>query len=41
MPARVNIETGAKMFSPDTVERLHKLVQNQSQPAHTIETPEY
>ncbi len=41
VPARVNIETGEKMFSPDTMERLHKLVRSRSQPAHTIEMPVY
>jgi len=41
VPARVNVETGEKMFSPDTVERLHELVRSQSQPTHTIETPVY
>ena len=41
VPARVNVETGEKMFSPKTVERLHKLVRSRRQPVHTIKTPVY
>lgn len=41
VPARVNIETGEKQFSPETVERLQKLVRSQRQPVHTIETRVY
>lgn len=41
VPARVNIETGEKMFSPDTVERLHRLVRSRRRPVHTVETPVY
>ena len=35
VPARVNVETGEKHFSPETVERLQQAV------CRTIETPVY
>ena len=41
VPARVNVETGERMFSPEIVERLHELVRTRRQPARTIETPVY
>ena len=41
VPARVNIETGEKYFSPETVERLQQAVWEQCQPVRTIETPVY
>jgi len=41
VPARVNIETGEKYFSPETVERLQQAVWKQCQPVRTIETPVY
>ena len=41
VPARVNVETGEKYFSPRTVERLQLAVWEQCQPVRTIETPVY
>ena len=43
VPARVNLETGERHFSPETVERLHQIVQEDSLAARTrtIETPVY
>ncbi len=41
VPARVNIETGEKYFSPETVKRLQQAVWEQCQPVRTIETPVY
>ncbi len=41
VPARVNVETGEKHFSPETVERLQLAVWEQCQPVRTIETPVY
>ena len=41
VPARVNVETGEKFFSPETTERLQQAVWNDCQPARTIETPVY
>ena len=41
VPARVNVETGEKHFSPETVERLQQAVWEQYRPVRTIETPVY
>ncbi len=41
VPARVNVETGEKHFSPETVERLQQVVWEQCRPVRTIETPVY
>ena len=41
VPARVNVETGERYFSPETVERLHQAVWEQYRPVRTIETPVY
>ena len=41
VPARVNIETGEKYFSPETVERLQQAVWERYRPVRTIETPVY
>lgn len=39
VPARVNMETGEKYFSPETVERLQQTVWGERQPSRVIETP--
>ena len=39
VPARVCEETGEEFFAPDTVEKLHALIQGQQQPKRLIETP--
>lgn len=41
VPARVNIDTGEKYFSPETVERLHQAVWGKCHPVRTIMTPVY
>lgn len=41
VPARVNLETGEQLFSPDTVERLQKMVWQQSKPKRVIQVPVY
>ena len=41
VPARVNVETGEKYFSPETVERLQQAVCEHHHPVRTIETPVY
>ena len=41
VPARVNLETGERYFSPETVERLHQIVWDDALPARTIEIPVY
>ena len=35
---RVNLKTGERHFAPDTVERLHQIVQAERLPSHTVET---
>lgn len=39
VPARVCLETGERLFSPETVERLQKTVWEQRTPDRVIETP--
>jgi YgiT-type zinc finger domain-containing protein len=41
VPAWVNVETGEQLFSPDTVERLQKMVWKQKQPKRVIQVPVY
>ena len=41
VPARVNIETGERYLSPETVERLQQAVWERCRPVRTIETPVY
>ncbi len=41
VPARVCEETGEQFFSPETVERLQKMVWGREKPKKTIETPVY
>ena len=39
VPARVCRETGERLFSPETVERLQHIVWEQRTPSRIIETP--
>lgn len=41
VPARVDLETGERLFSPQTVERLQHLVREQSRPSRVMATPVY
>ena len=41
VPARVNVETGERYFSPETVELLQQAVWEQYRPIRIIETPVY
>lgn len=41
VPARVNVETGENHFSPETVERLRKIVRERRSPVRTIQIPVY
>lgn len=41
VPARVNVETGEKYFSPETVELLQQAVWEQHRPIRIIETHVY
>jgi hypothetical protein len=39
VPAQVNVETGERFFSPQTVERLQRIIWEERQPARFIQTP--
>jgi YgiT-type zinc finger domain-containing protein len=39
VPARVCVETGEQLFSPETVERLQQTIWGQKTPSRIIETP--
>ena len=41
VPARVNAETGERLFSPETVEHLRAIVTDRRAPVRTVETPVY
>ncbi len=39
VPARVNLETGEQLFSPETVERLQTMVWEQRKPSRVMQVP--
>lgn len=39
VPARVNVETGERYFTPETVERLQQMVWEEHTPSRIVETP--
>jgi hypothetical protein len=39
VPARVNLETGERLFAPDTVRRLQQIVGDRGAPTRTIQAP--
>jgi YgiT-type zinc finger domain-containing protein len=39
VPARVDEETGARYFSPSTVERLQEIMWSEQAPDRVVETP--
>jgi YgiT-type zinc finger domain-containing protein len=41
VPARVSSETGERLFSPQTVQRIHEIVQGHQKPTRTMTTPVY
>lgn len=41
VPARVCLETGEQFFSPETVERLQRMIWGEEKPKRVIETPVY
>jgi len=41
VPARVCVETGERLFSPETMERLQKIIWEQRKPKRVIEAPVY
>jgi YgiT-type zinc finger domain-containing protein len=41
VPARVCLETGEQFFSPETVERLQRMILEDEKPKKVIQTPVY
>ena len=41
VPARVCLETGERLFSPETVERLQQMIWSPQKPKRIIQTPVY
>lgn len=41
VPARVCIETGERLFSPETVEKLQQIIRKNKTPQRLIQTPVY
>ena len=41
VPARVCVETGERLFSPETVERLQQVIWKHEKPVRILETPVY
>jgi YgiT-type zinc finger domain-containing protein len=39
VPARVCLETGERLFSPETVERLQYVIWEQKEPSRKVEVP--
>lgn len=39
VPARVNVETGERFFSPETVERLQQIVREGRSPTRVLQAP--
>ena len=39
VPARVNLDTGERLFAPETVRRLQQIVWERGSPARTIQAP--
>ena len=39
VPARLCLETGERLFSPDTVERLQQMIWEQRGPSRKVEVP--
>jgi hypothetical protein len=39
VPARVNVETGERLFAPETVEKLQQIIWQQPEPVRQISTP--
>jgi hypothetical protein len=39
VPARVNVETGERLFSPETVEHIQRIIHSQRNPDRILATP--
>ncbi|MCB0257232.1 MAG: YgiT-type zinc finger protein [Anaerolineae bacterium] len=41
VPARICVETGERLYSPETVERLQQVIWGQREPVRLLQTPVY
>ena len=41
VPARVNVDTGEQLFSPQTVEQLQRMIHGGERPVRVVQTPVY
>ena len=41
VPARLSVQTGEQLFSPETVEKLHHLLLGKRPPVRFVQTPVY
>jgi YgiT-type zinc finger domain-containing protein len=41
VPARVNLDTGEQLFSPQTADHLQRMVWERSQPVRVMQVPVY
>ena len=41
VPARVCVETGEQLFSPETTQRIQQMIRGKEKPSRIIETPVY
>ena len=41
VPARVNVDTGEQLFSPQTVEQLQQMIHAGAKPVRMVQTPVY
>ncbi|MEI7870010.1 MAG: YgiT-type zinc finger protein [Candidatus Methylumidiphilus sp.] len=41
VPARVCLETGEQLFSPETIERIQDIIEQRPIPSRIVETPVY
>lgn len=41
VPARVNVETGEQLFSPETVEHVQRMIWEQRPPKRIMQVPVY
>lgn len=39
VPARINVETGERLFAPATVEKIQAILRSHTTPAKVIQTP--
>lgn len=39
VPARVNVETGERLFSPETVAKIQEIIRSKKAPVKVLQTP--